>query len=242
MFLFSIGLGLSLRKKIFLLYGFLFGPLIVMLIIPFQALKKSRKIKEDQNIVSAFVGSLSNKSYERESMTTTLLAFRLNYVRESAYVLRGIERKYISYRYGQTYSETILQLVPRAIWPDKPSYNHLANRVIPRQIGLLSKLDKHTSWGVNYYAEFLYNFPIYLLPIFFLLYFGLLGWLDRLSNKIGLAIDTLVLLKTTLFFQVLSTVTLSAASTYFLWIFIVVKLIDKLKISHSSGVTRYARQ
>jgi hypothetical protein len=239
MFMFSIGIGLVLRNKKFLKYGIIFGPLFIALVLPFQLLKKSGKISEDENIVSAFFNTLSNPDLKRSNLALDFLSFRLNYARECAYVLRGIKMGSIEYRYGETYNETVLQLVPRVFWPDKPSYNYLINRVIPRKIGLLSNIDKYTSWGLNYYAEFLYNFPLNFFPVFFVFYFLLLALLGRLAESMKLSNEALLLLQFTLFFQVLNTVSLTFSSTYFLWIFIVIKLLDVLNLRRTVRYPAY---
>lgn len=231
MFIFSVGIGLVLKSRKLLMYGLFLGPILVVLILPFQYLKKTGKIKQEDNFVEAFVASFSADNVDHSDISLTFFSYRLNYVRESAYVLRGIDKEYIDYRYGETYLETFLQLVPRAVWPEKPSFNYLTNRVIPRQIGLVNKLDKYTSWGVNYFAEFMYNFPIWAFPFFFLFYFILLGTLDRIASRMRLTVEGFLLLKFALFFQVLSTVSITFASTYFLWIFIIIKLLDNFKFN-----------
>ncbi len=228
LFIFSIGMGLVLRNRRYFYIGLIAGPLLVALILPFQFLKKSGKVKDSDAMVSAFTSSLQQADGTRSSLTLQFISFRLNYAREAAYVRRGLDYGYLDYRYGDTYQEMVLQLIPRVVWPEKPSYNHLANRVIPRKIGLLHSTDPHTSWGVNYFAEFMYNFPIQYLPLFFIFYFWILGLLDRLTRGMAISPHSRLLLQITLFFQVLTTVTLGSASTYFLWIFIVVKLIDTM--------------
>jgi hypothetical protein len=224
-FLFSIGAGLVLRNKKLFWIGLVLGPLFLLFVLPFQNLKKAGKIRDDQSYSDAFVISLNSKASPFD-LAVNFVAYRLNYGRESAYVIRGIDRNYIEYRYGETYMEMVLQLIPRVVWPDKPSYNYYTGFVLPRKIGLSARIDRHTSWGVNYFAEFLYNFPLQALPIFFLVYWGILIWLDKLSSKMSLLPELRMLLQFALFFQVLSTVTIVNAATYFLWIFIVLKIVN----------------
>ncbi|MBX3256522.1 MAG: hypothetical protein KF862_20465 [Chitinophagaceae bacterium] len=226
-FLFSIGAGLVLRNKRFFWLGLLAGPFFLLFILPFQNLKKAGKIKEDESYTDAFLISLNSRTNPFD-MALNFVAYRLNYGRESAYVVRGIDRKYIDYRYGETYQEMFLQLIPRVLWPDKPSYNYYTGFVLPRKIGLSSKFDRHTSWGVNYFAEFLFNFPLRFLPIFFMLYWMILRWFDSLPSKMELSIELRAMLQFALFFQVLSTVNIVNAATYFLWIFIIIKTINLL--------------
>lgn len=225
-FLFSIVIGLVLRNKKYLLTAILAGPLLFIVILPFQNIKKRGDIKEGAYI-EAIATSMDSK-VDPIDVATGFLAYRMNYGRESAYVLRGIDKQYISYRYGETYQELVLQLIPRFVWPDKPSYNHFTGFVLPRKIGLSAKIDRTTSWGVNYFAEFMYNFPRGYLPFFFLIIWLLFKGFDALSESMKLAPGVRLLLQFSLFFQVLNTVSIVNSATYFFWIFIIIKLINYL--------------
>lgn len=223
-FLFSICTGLVLRNRRFLWLGLLLAPILFILVLPFQQLKKSGKIK-DADYINAITTSITSKVSPMD-MATSFIAYRMNYGRESAYVLRGIDKKYISLKYGETYVETFTQLIPRVFWPGKPSYNRYSGYILPRKIGLTAKIDKQTSWAVNYFAEFLYNFEIKFLPIFFLLYWIILRWFDKLSNTMQLLPEVKVILQFALFFQVLAVVSVINAATYFLWLFLILKFIN----------------
>ncbi|MFT3703620.1 MAG: hypothetical protein QM802_14750 [Agriterribacter sp.] len=231
-FLFSLVMGLVLRDRRYLWSGIILGPLLFVIILPFQNLKKKGEIK-DSNYVDAILTSVDSK-VDPVDVAIGFLAYRMNYGRESAYVLRGIDKQYISYRYGETYEELILQLIPRFVWPDKPSYNYFTGFVLPRKIGLSSKLDRYTSWGVNYFAEFMYNFPLNVLPFFFLFIWFVFRWFDNLAVRMKLAPGVKLLLQFSLFFQVLTTVSIINGATYFLWIFIIIKLINYLFYKNNS--------
>lgn len=239
MFMFSIGAGLMLKDKRFILLGLIAGPLFFIVILPFQNAKKYGRIK-NQGFSEAVIGSFKNTKVSPFELSVAFVAERMSYARESAYVLRGIDKGYIEYRYGATYAEAIFQLVPRLFWPDKPSYNQLVNRIIPRKIGLVNKLDRNTSWGVNYFAEFLYNFPLIYLPLFFLLYWSLIQWLDKLTGKLNLSRESLMMLRFSLFFLVLNTVSLTYSSTYFVWLFVTIKIVDRFIKRKSSANSFYS--
>lgn len=46
-------------------------------------------------------------------------AERINYGRELAYAQNGINKRYLEYRYGMSYVEIFLQLIPRVVWARK---------------------------------------------------------------------------------------------------------------------------
>ena len=69
-------------------------------------------------------------------------------------VLR-LDQGTIDYRYGETFWHGILQLIPRVIWPEKPSFGG-SNDLVAEMTGL--KLSRETSWGVGNVLEFYVNF------------------------------------------------------------------------------------
>ncbi len=227
LFIFSVGAGLMLRSRQFLWLALFAVPIIIIVVLPFQNIKKSGKL-EGKDLTEALFSSVSSSKLDVSEMAVGFVAYRLNYARESAYVIRGIDKNYINYRYGETYLEMFYQLIPRILWPDKPSYNYYTGFILPRKIGLSSKYDRYTSWAVNYIGEFLFNFPIQFLLFFFFLYWGAIRWLDTRIFKLNILPEIRMLFQFALFFQVLNTVTVVNGATYFLWIFIVLRLLSMI--------------
>jgi hypothetical protein len=235
MFFGSILIGLTLRGRVnFYLVGVV-SLLIVFIILPFQQTKKlSTQTDFDTN--AAFVNSLDVSFGDRLLVTSSFFAERINYAREMGYVQNAISSGTYSLRYGQSYYEIFYQLVPRILWEDKPSYNQFTGREIPRIIGLVSKNDANTSWGVNCFAEYIYNFPYQTLPLYIILLYLSLNYLDSITTKIKLQPQYIWLLQTTLFFLALNLVSVLFSSTYFLWTFLVIVGLNAFTTSDSNKV------
>jgi hypothetical protein len=82
----------------------------------------------------------------------------------------------IDYRYGETLLNGLIQLIPRALWPGKPTFGG-SNDLVAEMTGL--ELSKETSWGVGNVMEFYANFGMPGVIGGFLGLGWLLGWLDR---------------------------------------------------------------
>ena len=145
---------------------------------------------------------------------------------EVAYIQHGLETGVIELRDGETYWEAIQQLVPRVVWPRKPSFNATTNYLLPRQIGLLGWEDPFTSWGVSFYAELIWNFGVFHLLWSVPLTFFLVGKLDQLADSLYKHQLVSWLTKTTLFFQFFSIVGLVYVVTYILWVFLLGFIVD----------------
>jgi hypothetical protein len=238
MFFGSLLIGLSLRGKVnFYIVGVL-SLLVVFIILPFQQSKKL-STETDFNTNTAFVNSLDVSYGDRLLVTSAFFAERINYAREIGYVQNAIKKGNFAYRYGESYYEIIYQLIPRIFWTDKPSYNTFTGREVPRIIGLVSRSDTSTSWGVNCFAEFIYNYPYEALPVFVILLYFLLNYFDTITTRIRLTPQYTWLLQTTLFFLSLNLVSVIFSSTYFLWTFLIVIILNSLStLNNDTGFMR----
>lgn len=235
MFFGSILIGLTLRGRVNFYVVGVVSLLIVFIVLPFQQTKKlSTQTDFDTN--TAFINSLDVSYVDRLLVTSSFFAERINYAREMGYVQNAISRGTYSLRHGESYFEIFYQLIPRILWEEKPSYNKFTGREIPRIIGLVSKSDANTSWGVNCFAEYIYNFPYQTLPLFIILLYLSLNYLDSITTKIKLQPQYIWLLQTTLFFLALNLVSVIFSSTYFLWTFLVIIILNALTTPHSNKV------
>ena len=145
---------------------------VLYLILPFQQLKKTYSEEFVQAPEAFFYATLRMNLDDRNAIIMDFVSGRMNGAREMAYVQAGLDNGLISSRNGEGYIDAIKQLVPRLLWPDKPSYNQTTGFTLPREIGLVSAWDDlYTSWGVGFWAEVVWNFPyqslILLVPLFF---------------------------------------------------------------------------
>jgi len=139
-----------------------------------------------------------------------------------------MNRNWLNYKEGETYEQIVLQLVPRILWPDKPSFNQYSNHYIPRRIGLVGEEVEYTSWGVNAYAEFIMNFHYKYLLVFVPLLFGVVNIIDRLISSIYKNPIIMWVTSTSFFFTTFEMVGVVNVSTYILWLLIINKLIEVL--------------
>lgn len=230
-------IGWSLRGTINYYVVSVLSLVFIIFIIPFQQLKKSNANNYDFNANAAFEQSLNFTLDQRLEMSGNFFAERINYTREMGYVQNAVDRKILPYRNGETYVEVVFQLIPRFLWEAKPVYNHFTGYEVPRKIGMLSTTDETSSWGVNSFAEFLYNFSYEYLPIFVIALYFLLGYLDKLACQIPLRPEYTWLLQINLFFLSLNLVSVIFSSTYFLWSFIVIIVLNALSGTGDEGLT-----
>jgi len=221
-------IGWSLRGKMNYYIISILSIAFIVFIIPFQQLKKNNFNNYNYETNIAFEESLDFTVDQRLEMSGSFFAERINYTREMAYVQNALDRNLLSYRYGETYIEIFFQLIPRFLWSSKPVYNRFTGYEVPRKIGILGKSDETSSWGVNSFAEFIYNFSYEYLPIFILALYSLLFYLDKLVYRIRLRPEYTWLLQITLFFLSLNLVSVIFSSTYFLWSFIVIILLNAI--------------
>jgi hypothetical protein len=192
--------------------------LLVIVVLPFLNKKKSSYAEVSADPVGAFIGTLSLTATERLSTMVSFWATRVNSGREMGYIALALSERAIAHNEGRTYVDAIQQLVPRLLWADKPSFNYRANFYLARDIGLLGWEDDSTSWGVNFFAEGLWNLGVEGL---FAVVFGvfLIAFsLDRLvvsrlrHPTVRWFVSTALFF---FFFQLVGTVT---ATTFIVWI------------------------
>jgi len=80
-----------------------------------------------------------------------------------------------TFAHGSTFTDAIIALVPRIVWPDKPVYAGSGN-LVTRYTGQI--LSETTAWGVGYVMEFYINFGTCGVVIGFLI----LGILIRIFD------------------------------------------------------------
>ena len=238
MFSASILIGLSIRGHInYWLLG-LFGSVYCFFILPFQELKKMHYAEYHFNPSEAFKATLDYDIAERIEIVAGFLATRINYMREMAFVQSALENSKLESRNGESYTEVFYQLIPRTFWKDKPSYNYFTGFVVPRKIGLLDVDDLSTSWGVNSFAEFMYNFSYVFLPVYLIILYVILISFDHLCENLELSPEYKWFLNATLFFLSLNLISIMYSSTYFLWTFIIIYFFDRIKKNGNTSIRR----
>jgi len=209
-----------------------FAPSIILLCVmllvflPFLQEKKNNYERVAADPLGVFAETLQMPIIDRWELLKNFCSQRVNGEREVAYIQQGLETGVIELRDGETYWEAIQQLVPRVVWPGKPSFNATTNFLLPRQIGLVGWEDPFTSWGVSLYAELIWNFGVFHLLWSVPLTFFLVGKLDQLADSLYKQQLVSWLTKTTLFFQFFSIVGLVYVVTYILWVFLLGFIFD----------------
>jgi hypothetical protein len=87
-----------------------------------------------------------------------------------------IEAGQVNYLYGRSVWDSLLSIIPRALWPNKPVFGG-SGTIVAEMTRL--ELSTTTSWGVGNVMEFYINFGIVGLIAGFVLLGWLLGILDR---------------------------------------------------------------
>jgi hypothetical protein len=222
----AVSLGLMLRGGRMLIASQLLLVASLLFLLPFA---NQKKIHYDNVIADPFTtfGEILETSLEeRLRFVGDFWSIRINGLREAAFVSKGLAEGDISYRYGETYWEALQQLVPRVVWPDKPSFNQTSGFTLPREIGLLSWRDQSTSWGVNFYAEAIWNIGQSGLLLFVPLLFFLVAKLDEVILK-RMNNDVLRwLVQGALFFMFIDCVGLVNMGTYLIWSIIIAVVIE----------------
>lgn len=224
----SISLGFALRGRRTMMFAPLLLVASIVILLPFANEKKTRYEQVVADPVGAFESTLTMPLYHRMQFMADFWGNRVDGARELAFVVDGLDSGLISLRHGLSYWEAIEQLIPRAIWPDKPSFNQENNYLLSRSIGLVSWNDEQTSWGVNYFAETVWNFGV--LCVFWVLPVGLAAanWLDRQVQAWLRHALLIWLLEGALFFKFMDLVGVANTWEYVLWLCFVGLLIDRL--------------
>ena len=229
MFSISILIGLNIRGKVNYLILSVIGIVYCFYVLPFQQLKKFNLSEYGNSPIEAFKASMNYDFEKRMEVFAQFLAERINYTREMAYVQSALDKGRLEEREGESYIEVLYQLIPRVFWEEKPSYAQYTGYQIPRKIELLHWEDFNTSWAVNSFAEFLYNFTFPFLPFFTVVLYAVLSFFDRLTLKLKLYPEFTWFLQATLFFLSLNLLSVIYSSTYFVWTFIIIIFFNQIK-------------
>lgn len=105
----------------------------------------------------------------------TALDVRLNQNMFVGLAANRLQQGQVDFLGGQSVIDGIISVVPRAMWPDKPTTAG-SGELVAEMTGL--QLNKDTSWGVGNVMEFYINFGIPGLVVGFALLGWLIGMLD----------------------------------------------------------------
>ena len=221
-------MGLLLKGRRFLWMAPVFLVFTLLFLLPFANEKKLHYEQVSADPVAAFEKTIDMPMDERLQFVVDFWAKRINGARELAFVVHGLQYKRISLRYGASYRDALQQLVPRALWPDKPSFNLERNYYLARRIGLVSKEDRGTSWGINYLAETVWNFGILGLTWSPAITFLAASWLDKWAERSLRRPIMVFLVEGALFFVFMDLVGMVNVTTYVLWLCLVGYGVDRI--------------
>jgi hypothetical protein len=191
--------------------------IFALISLPFLQLKKHAPQRFTRDPIGLLVESQSTPIKIRVEMLVNFLGMRVDALREMAYVARGLDSRMIVVRNGASYEEAVLQLIPRVLWPSKPSYNQATGSWLPRHIGLLGMDDVSTSWGVNVYGEAIWNWGALSLLGFVPGYFLSIRIIDAAAVRLLKTRVMRTLVECQLFFLTFQMVGLVNATTYIVW-------------------------
>ena len=201
------------------------GVIAMGLLIPFQ---NAKKIGYEEFVADPYLlveQTLDMKMGERWEGVGDFVAKRINYVRELVYVNRALQAG-MPLENGETYLQIFYQLVPRFLWQDKPEIQERAGFFLPREVGLLQKVDVSTSWAVNSSAEATYNFGlkslIWFIPVMFLLAEGM----EKIMRRITLTPQAGVLGNISLFYLYLGHTSAIFAASMIVALIVIIKGVD----------------
>ncbi len=224
----AIILGLVMRGRRWLVLSPALIAALIGVALPFVDMKKVQYDLVIEDPAAAFDQTLAMPLGGRLDFITQLWAIRVNGAREIGFVTDGLESGRTQTRGGETYLEAVQQLVPRILWPDKPAFNLISNYHLARDLGLVGPSDPGTSWGVNLYAEAVWNFgPACLLWFVALAFAGARLFDSLVRRRIGRS-GLRWFVSTGLFFFFMGGVGLVNAATYILWIILLGIAMDYL--------------
>jgi hypothetical protein len=201
---------------------------VASILLPFAHLKKVDYARVMADPTGAILESLQLSPSDRVDFLAAFMALRVNGGREVAYVASALDGGRLELRYGATYREAILQLVPRPLWSDKPSYNIGTNFVLARAVGLVGEDDPSTSWGVHAFAETVWNYGLASLMWAVPVAFTLTSLLDRIVRRWLHVGGSLRLTQLAHFFFFLSVVGFVSSATFVLWSTLAGKTVDSV--------------
>jgi hypothetical protein len=220
-FLCAVVMGVAIRSGQVRARHLLFALLGLGVVLPFAIEKKLHYEDVIGDPVTAVTRAIVMSPQDRLDALTDFWGFRIDGAREAAYVMYGLETGRTTAEDATTYRDAAAQLVPRAIWPDKPSFNQTAGYYLPRDIGLVGREDYGTSWAVDFFAEAGWNFGFPALLWFIPLAFAVASLLDWLCERFIRVPALIAFLKLVYFFQMLSIAQVNVQSTYVVWTFLV---------------------
>lgn len=144
------------------------------------------RIEQSAKMITQIEVFSAEKSHQMRALDA-----RLNQNYFAGLAADWIDAGVVNFLYGRSIKEGLLSLVPRVLWPDKPSYGGSPG-IIMEMTGF--EVGENTSYGVGHVMEFYINFGIPSLIGGFVILGLLFGWLDRQaalaerSGDLGLAI------------------------------------------------------
>lgn len=153
----------------------------------FQARDNIRDVIWRGSTIERRIGAVSAiftewKFYDASNKLVNIgLDLRLNQNYFVGLAAHNLDKGSVDYLYGNSVSDALLALVPRAIWPEK-TVSGGSPEIVAKMTGL--SLNPDTSWGVGNVMEFYINFGIPGIIGGFLI----LGWaFGRLDHRAALA-------------------------------------------------------
>jgi hypothetical protein len=226
----SILLGITMKIRLQLRWTLLMSLFFVgwyIWLFPFLQLKKANAPTGATALFNTFIESQEMPIGLRMQESLGFLGLRTNGVREIGYLEAGLATNAVQLRWGESYKETLLQMIPRVVWPGKPSYNTSMNYELPRTLGLLGWDDTDTSSGVGLWAEAVWNLKGYFLLVYVPLLFGLMTWIDRLIWRARLDMFFKWWMLTCLFYLSLQVLNLVNFVTLVMWTILLIYLYGK---------------
>lgn len=200
----------------------------ILALLPFVDLKKKQYERTMQDPLGTFGQTLAMPPRERLRFLTEFWGVRVNGAREAAYVQYGLASGATTSEQANTYVTALKQLVPRAVWPDKPSYNGAVNYDLARAVRLVDRGDPTTSWGVELFAEAVWNFGVDALAWFVPAAFFAALVLDRIAAWGVRTRAVREVVRLSFCFEALALVGVVTQGTYLLWIIVVGMILDSL--------------
>ena len=205
------------------------------IILPFQQLKRVYPDEFYENPAAFFRASLKFSWSDRHDIAMDFVNERINGAREMAFVQAALNNHQIELRSGMGYIDVLQQLVPRVVWPGKPSLNQTTGYTLPREVGLVGWEDYLTSWAVGLWAEMTWNFPYIFLLVFVSVAFFASVCFDRSIDRFIIHPTGRWVAHAALFFMFLQLVSLISFVTYAIWLFVLIALIDRIFLRPAIG-------
>lgn len=223
----AVLLGVALRSLRWVTIGAVTGLAVFVFLLPFLNARKTRLDEFQDAPFDFFIAAERISMEDRLLEFSQFVAMRLNQGRDLAHVLLALETGALQPIGGTYYENLGAQLIPRVLWPDKPSFNQEMGFELPRRIGLVGSTDEWTSWGVGLLGELAYAHGAWVLvPAVPLMLLVLLG-LERLARTIRWKVPEFEhVLGACFLFLFISPGSPINLGTYVLWLFIFAYIAD----------------